>query len=166
MADRGSSRVPFGSKAGPAEALAAAEVSLLPGFRQYGLAYRLYAETLAAEPDVPAVPTRYEAASAAVQLLAGRDPAKMVDPEESARLHRQAREWLREAVAADPDPQAVRRRLKDPAFAPVREPAGLAALPVAERTEWERLWADVAHRSERPMAGENGSGPGAADGEG
>jgi hypothetical protein len=60
----------------------------------------------------------------------------------------------------------VRRRLKDPAFAPVREPAGLAALPVAERTEWERLWADVAHRSERPMAGENGSGPGAADGEG
>jgi tetratricopeptide (TPR) repeat protein len=132
--------------ASPAEALAAAEVSLLPMHRQYGLAYRLYLEVLTAEPDLVTSPTGYEAAGAAIQLAAGQDPARPISAEDSARLHEQARTWLRQAVQADPDPQAVTRRVKALAFAPVREPAGLAALPVAERRAWERLWSEVAGR--------------------
>jgi tetratricopeptide (TPR) repeat protein len=149
----------------PADALAAAEVSLLPVHRRYGLAYRLYSEMLAADPELPVVPTRYDAAGAAVQLAAGRDPGGPVDPAKSARLHEQARTWLKEAVAADPDARAARRRLLDPVFAPVREPAGLAALPPAEREAWERFWDELVRRAGSPKAAEAPAHPPVSDGE-
>ena len=40
--------------------------------------------------------------------------------------------------------QVLPRWQQDPDLASVRDPAGLAKLPAAERVEWQKFWADVA----------------------
>jgi eukaryotic-like serine/threonine-protein kinase len=98
---------------------------------------------------------RYNAACAAAQASAiEADPGKL-DDKERARLRKEALDWLRADLGAytrlaeNADArQAVWQRLthwlKDADLAGVRGPKSLAALPEAERKEWQKLWADVA----------------------
>jgi hypothetical protein len=47
--------------------------------------------------------------------------------------------------------------LQDADFAGIRDAAALARLPEAERTDWQKLWADVAgllRRTDEPKAAE------------
>jgi tetratricopeptide (TPR) repeat protein len=120
---------------------------------------RLYAEALAEEPALAAAPEadhRYQAARAAALAGRGRgNDAADLDAKERARLRKQALDWLRadldrwtERLDSSKDGSAaVRAALerwgKDAALAGVREPAELAALPEAERSDYVRLWADV-----------------------
>src|SRR5207244_10488207 len=112
-----------------------------------------YREAVAARPALAdALPAghRYDAACAAAR--AGAVPER----EEAADFRRQALAWLREDLAA------WRRLADDPArthaqarfylrlwqrtadLAGLRDAAGLARLPAAERDACRRLWADVA----------------------
>jgi hypothetical protein len=69
---------------------------------------------------------------------AGSDAASL-SPGEKTGLRRRALAWLRAAEAKGvPARQLAGGRAE---FAPVRTPAGLAALPPDERAEWEAFWA-------------------------
>ena len=98
----------------------------------------------------------------------GRDPealaaagkgedAKNLSPEQRGKLRRQALDWLRADLAAytkhaEKDNKAARQLvqqrlpywLQDADLATVREAKALAALPEAERKQWDKLWQDVA----------------------
>ena len=91
--------------------------------------------------------------------LAGTGGGRDAPPPEGpgrAQLRGQALAYLRQQHAAsarelDPDdPKSVRRVrdrlsnwLADPDLDAVRRPEALAALPEAERAQWEALWDDV-----------------------
>jgi tetratricopeptide (TPR) repeat protein len=101
---------------------------------------------------------RYNAACAAALAGCGQGTdADQTDDKSRARLRLQARDWLRieladsrRLVEKEPKEQGWKVRMKmqrwqqDANLAGVRDPAWLAKLPVAERVEWEKLWADVA----------------------
>jgi hypothetical protein len=101
---------------------------------------------------------RYSAACAAALIGSGRSTdADGASEEERGRRRRQALQWLREDLAYwaklldGKTPQAaatVRGKLehwqRDPDLEGLRDPAGLARLPEAEREAWGQLWADVA----------------------
>ncbi|HEX4590365.1 MAG TPA: hypothetical protein VH120_10580, partial [Gemmataceae bacterium] len=118
------------------------------------------AEALAADPrlteDLPAG-HRFNAARAAALAGWGRgDDAVELGEGERARRWIQAREWLRQDLAActnriqtgmPPDLVEVRKALAawrdDPDLAGLRAADALARLLADERHDWERLWSDA-----------------------
>jgi tetratricopeptide (TPR) repeat protein len=97
--------------------------------------------------------TTYEAARAAVRAAAGQDPKNVPRGEpERAGLRRKALDWLRADLELTTRLQgqgqmpgwSITAWQTEPALASVRDPAGMAKLPAAERAQWQRLWADVA----------------------
>jgi len=100
---------------------------------------------------------RYAAACAAALAGSGQgeDTAKL-DDKEKARLRGQALTWLKADLAARVkqlaskqahDRDDAKARLlhwrQDTDLVGVRDPAGLANLPEAERAAWQRLWREV-----------------------
>jgi hypothetical protein len=142
------------------------------GTKRFAGAARLYAEAL--ESDAGLVQDRearhrYRAACAAARAVAGRgqdDPAP--DDGQKVKLRGQALAWLKAELAAWADsatPGSTQTR-QDPFWmfqgwrsdgnlASVREPEALAKLPVAERKEWEALWAEVEAAIKRAAASGN-----------
>jgi serine/threonine-protein kinase len=121
---------------------------------------QLYAEAFAADrklPDDHRALHRYGAACCAALAGCGRgEDAGKLDGKEKARLRALALGWLAADLALwskqlergkGADHYEVGARMRrwqnDADLAGVREPAGLAALPEAERAAWARLWADV-----------------------
>jgi serine/threonine protein kinase/Tfp pilus assembly protein PilF len=138
---------------------AAEQLRLARLCREFGRPYtaaRFYAAAFAARPalaDDLRSANRYDAACAAVRAAAepGPDEPRPGEPER-ASLRRQALAWLRADLAAwtrlqqgakaSGWPQRIWRT--DAALASVRDRAPLEKLPQEERTQWRRLWADVA----------------------
>jgi tetratricopeptide (TPR) repeat protein len=126
----------------------------------HAAATRLYAAAFAADARLVGdrkAGHRYNAACSAA--LAGCGKGKDDPPPDEAarvRLRRQALDWLR-AERADQtrvlksgrpaDRSTVQQRLehwrRDPDLAGLRDPEALAKLPVAERADWQKLWAEV-----------------------
>jgi tetratricopeptide (TPR) repeat protein len=140
--------------AGAAELLSLARLC-----REFGRPYtaaRFYAAAFAARPalaDDLGSANRYDAACAAVRAAAEPGPEEPRPGEpERAGLRRQALDWLRADLAAwtrlqqgakaSGWPQRIWQT--DAALASVRDHAPLEKLPQEERTQWQRLWADVA----------------------
>jgi Tfp pilus assembly protein PilF len=143
----------------------------------YAAAARFYAEAFTRQPALAAdlrFGDRYEAACAAALAGCGQGKdADHLDAKERARLRRQARDWLRDQLAAwdevltrnHPEAAAVVRQkmrhwLRDADFTGVRDPKALAKLPEAERADWRRLWAQVqqlAIRAEGKVAALSGT---------
>ncbi len=141
-----------------AEGLALAKMGYDKGL--HAAASRLWAAALESDPKLAEdrrAPHRYDAACAAALAGCGRgkdDPA----PDEAARakLRAQALGWLRAELSAwkrvamtvAPDNKesvagALAHWKRDGDLAGVRDEAGLAKLPEAERADWKALWADV-----------------------
>ena len=101
---------------------------------------------------------RYKAACAAALAGCGQgNDASQLEVTERGRLRRQALDWLRADLAAwakelaknTPEARAaVRDKMlhwqTDADLAGVRGPQALAQLPEAERSDWQKLWRDVA----------------------
>jgi tetratricopeptide (TPR) repeat protein len=141
-----------------AEAIELAEGAHRMTRRRYLLAAQLYGRAFDIDPaladDLNAT-HRYSAAWCAAQAAAGKDDEMTaLGVEEWGHLTGLALEWLRADLrlrtsqANDPKlwPEA-RKALTfwkdDKGLASVRDPAWLAAMPLAERKGWEWLWRDV-----------------------
>jgi tetratricopeptide (TPR) repeat protein len=150
---------------GKAEPVDAAERAVLARFclehkRLFVTSARLYDRAFTDQPRLAAdlrAGHRYNAARAAALAGCGRgeDAAKQGD-EERQRWRAQARDWLRAELAwwtkyLEQGPSQTRAAVAktmshwqtDPDLAGLRDPAALANLPDAERTAWQKLWADV-----------------------
>jgi tetratricopeptide (TPR) repeat protein len=156
--------------AGAAERLQFAD--LCGATKRHAAAVSLYADAFAADPKLAhdlQAGHRYNAACAATLAAAGRGTdAGKLDDKERARLRQQALDWLRADLARwdkraeGGTPQAraaVQQTLyhwqQDADLAGVRDKPALAALPAAERADWEKLWTDVAdllHRLDKKAA--------------
>jgi len=128
--------------------------------RRYAAAERFFAGAFAADPklagDLKSF-NRYDAACAAALAASGQgEDAAKLDDKEKARLRGQALVWLKADLAAHlkqlaskqpHDRDEARARLlhwrQDTDLVGVRDPAGLAKLPEAERAAWQRLWREV-----------------------
>jgi tetratricopeptide (TPR) repeat protein len=142
-----------------AERLALADLCGQPFERRYALATRLYAEAFAADGALAGnlqTGNRLHAALAAAAAGCGKGAdAAGLDGKEKARLRGLALGWLRDDLALWAElgrkvPQAraaVHQVLqfwqRDASLAGVRDPAGLAGLPQAERAAWQKLWQEV-----------------------
>jgi tetratricopeptide (TPR) repeat protein len=145
----------------PAGAAEALQLAWLCQVRlRFAAAARLYANSFAADPT-PAnelsAGHRFNAARCAALASAGwGDGAPPPGDAERIRLRGQALEWLRadlaawrkQVAAANPAALPAARRsfalwLREFRLFAVREKEELAKLPGAERTAWEKLWADV-----------------------
>jgi serine/threonine protein kinase/Flp pilus assembly protein TadD len=140
--------------------IALAGLCQLPCKKRYATAARFYEEAFAAEPnragDRPS-DARYDAACDAARAGCGQGAdADTLDTAARARLRQQALNWLRAELAArqkvleeDRSKAALSVRqqmqhwLQDPDFAGARGPEALAQLPEAERSAWQKLWAEV-----------------------
>ena len=129
--------------------------------KHYATAARLYAEALAATPQLTEdlrAGHRFNAARAAALAGGGHgdDAAGLGEPEREA-LRKQARNWLRLDLAAwakkvdtgtEADRIQARKTLApwrdDPDLAGLRDAETLERLPPSERQEWRALWQDVA----------------------
>jgi Flp pilus assembly protein TadD len=143
-----------------AERIALAEIC--GAYKKLPLAsFRFYSDAFAAQPQLAddlQNPHRSNAACAAALARCGLGKdADQTDVKERVRLRRQALDWLRADLAAnrqllDKEPDKARALVvermanwqQDPDFACVRGTEALAKLPEAERTEWTKLWQDVA----------------------
>jgi tetratricopeptide (TPR) repeat protein len=129
--------------------------------KRYAAAARLYADALAADPNLAddlKSGHRYDAACYAALAAAGQcTDAPKPDDKERARLRVRALGWLRadralwqkradsgQAESRATAQRALRHWQQDADLAGVRDKAALAALPAEERAEWDKLWADVA----------------------
>jgi Flp pilus assembly protein TadD len=128
--------------------------------RRYVAAERFFAAAFAADARLAEDVNnwnRYDAACAAALAGCGRGvDAAELDETDRARLRGQALAWLRADLAVHRK-QLASERAKERAEARdrlqhwtqdidlvgVREAAGLAKLPEAERTAWEKLWQEV-----------------------
>jgi hypothetical protein len=123
--------------------------------RLYSATVRFYAEAF----DADARLARHQYSAACAAALAGCGQGADVprpSAAERARLRQKALGWLRAELALRASPakggtppdraalQDLRNWQTGPDLAGVRDAAGLAALPAAERAAWEKLWADVA----------------------
>jgi serine/threonine-protein kinase len=129
-------------------------------------AARLYDAAFKEQPalaDQPNAPYRLWAARAAARAGSGSgDDTDKLSEQEKAALRGQALAWLRAefdvwtrrakdrkpvqpaGVPASPHPaRFVRESQQTTDLAGVRDPAGLARLPEAERAQWNSFWADV-----------------------
>jgi serine/threonine protein kinase/tetratricopeptide (TPR) repeat protein len=130
---------------------------------RYAAAARLSAEAFQAQPKLAEdleVQHRYNAACAAALAGCGQDKdSGKLDDKESARLRRQALDWLRadleawrhllekgpnKARSAAAATEVLQHWLADADFAGVRGPAALAKLPESDRQAWQELWSGVA----------------------
>jgi tetratricopeptide (TPR) repeat protein len=132
----------------------------------YAASARLYAEAFATDAklaDDMQQQHRYNAACVAALAGCGQgaDAGTLDDPER-ARLRQQALDWLtadlafwaQQAESADPKVRAkVQQTLKhwqaDTDLAGLRDQAGLAKLPDAEREACQKLWGEVAEVLQR-----------------
>src|SRR5262249_37322556 len=110
---------------------------------------------------------RYQAACSAAQAGCGEgEDAATVPDKARASLRKQALEWLRADLAGrarqleggTPQGRAEVQIVlhiwrRDPALAGARDAGPLAALPPAERADWQKLWADVAVTQSRAREG-------------
>jgi serine/threonine-protein kinase len=125
--------------------------------RTHALA-RLYADAFAADPRLaedPSAGHRFRAARAAALVGCGRGAdATGLGEQDRSRWRKQARQWLREELAAwdkslDSSPAArtlagrtLARWRADPDLAGLRAPAELARLSADERKDCLALWAE------------------------
>jgi eukaryotic-like serine/threonine-protein kinase len=118
----------------------------------YATSARLYAEAFRDDPGLaedPPSDKRYNAACAATLAAAGRgEDRPPPDADARARWRQQALDWLKADLErrgrTGPAPRERLARWKqDPDLAGVRDGPALAALPAAEREEWQALWAEV-----------------------
>jgi Flp pilus assembly protein TadD len=158
-------------QAKPASATEALELARLCACkRHHAASVRFYADAFARKPDLAedlGAGHRYNAACSAALAAAGSgEDAGTLDEKERTRWRRQALAWLRADLdgrgrqLASKDAKAVkdaRARLehwqKDAELAGVRDAPALAALPGAERQEWQKLWDEVARLLDQPLAG-------------
>jgi tetratricopeptide (TPR) repeat protein len=142
----------------PADCLDLAELCVVK--KHYATAARLYAEALAATPQLTEelrAGHRFNAACAAALASGGHgdDGAGLGEPER-AGLRKQACDWLRLDLAAwakkvdtgkESDRIQARKTLApwrdDADLAGLRDPDALAKLPPAERQECSTLWCDL-----------------------
>jgi superkiller protein 3 len=153
------------------EAASLASMCQQPYQKRYAASARLYADAFAAEPKLAAdlrQQHRYNAACSAALAAAGQgEDARLLPDKVIFMFRRWALTWLRddlkayEGLAVQTNPavrQAVRQRLlhwqEDSDLAGLREPATLAKLPDTERSECQKLWADVAALLKKCSAGE------------
>jgi tetratricopeptide (TPR) repeat protein len=143
---------------GSDERIALAQVAALKSL--HWTAARLYAEGFSDKPALaedPRIGHRYGAAVAAVRAAFGEGKeAEKPSEKDRVELRRRALEWLRadlgtweKAAKSDPSARtnlglALRQWQQNAALAPVRDKEALAKLLEAERTAWQKLWADVA----------------------
>jgi serine/threonine-protein kinase len=133
---------------------------------QYGVADRLWAEALAANPRLGEDrQTQHRYAAACAAALAGCGQGKDDPPPDAAAragLCRQALGWLRAELAAwgrvlDAGDPKLRASIaptlihwkRDSDLAGVRDADALSKLPEAERKLWQALWTDVDRLLER-----------------
>jgi hypothetical protein len=122
--------------------------------RRYVAAARLSGEAFRAEEKLAndlEAGHRYRAATAAALAGGGhgRDASKLTN-EARVALRGQALDWLKADLAAwrshsdgSQRARALQSWRADPALAGVRDEAGLAKLPSAERATWGEFWAEV-----------------------
>jgi serine/threonine-protein kinase len=139
--------------------------------KYYATAARLYAEALAATPQLTEdlrAGHRFNAARAAALAGGGQgDDVAGLTKSELERLRKQARHWLRLDLAAwakTVDTGTVSERIQarrtlppwrdDPDLAAMRDPAALGKLPPAERQECRALWRDLDALLERAQGPE------------
>ena len=140
----------------------------------HATAARLWAEALAADPksgDDRKAQYRFHAACAAVMAGSGqgKDNPKPDDASKST-LRVQALRWLKAELSAwrrvdmtvgPGNKELVAKTLEhwktDADLAGVREEKALAALPEAERAEWQSLWDDVAALIQKTRKGPSGT---------
>jgi serine/threonine-protein kinase len=129
--------------AGAAECLDLADLCHYKGL--YASSVRFFTEAFAADARLADdFQARHRFRAACSAALAGRSRG-----EEAARMRGQALAWLRADLArgATLEPivlqMALARWKIESGLAGVRDAAGLAALPAAERAAWEKLWAEV-----------------------
>ena len=125
---------------------------------QHRAAVRFYTDAFKDDPtianDLPAA-HRSRAAYSAALAAAGKGKDAPVAEQDRAALRRQALGWLRANLQANSalldkakeNRPVVRRRLTSwlqaTELADVREDKAVAALPEAERKEWQQFWAEV-----------------------
>jgi serine/threonine protein kinase/tetratricopeptide (TPR) repeat protein len=142
----------------PAEAIEFAILAARPPKRRYGLGVRLYSEAFAADPalaDPLKYPHCYWAACDAVRAATGKDTEMTALGVEEwgyftgqalKRLRADLAVWTSQAKDPKEQPQVgetLNSWKEEPALAPVRDPASLAAMPLTDRKAWETLWRDV-----------------------
>jgi len=147
-----------------AERLQLAWLCQQPHKELYAASARLFSAAFADDPKLGKA-NRYNAACAAALAGCGqgKDAGKLAESER-ARLRRQALDWLKADLAAwrqqlekDPTkaritvPKQMEHWQRDADFAHVRGPEALARLPEAERSEWQKLWEEVAAIQKRAV---------------
>jgi tetratricopeptide (TPR) repeat protein len=127
---------------------------------RHAAAVRFYNEAFADKPQLADdlnAGHRYNAACAAALAGCGQGKdADKLDTKECARLRKQALDWLRADLkayrqvmdkSADKAGPTIAQRMQhwlaDTDFTGVRGAESLARLPVSERQDWQKLWADV-----------------------
>jgi len=132
-------------------------------------ATRLYAEALAADPElgeaVDGSSVRYNAACVAILCAQGPSQDAASDDAERTRLRKQALDWFRADVSVaskrlakkqtPPDPWSqwfCNHSLKNPELAGIREPAELLKLPADEQAAFTQLWEEIAALSSSTQA--------------
>jgi tetratricopeptide (TPR) repeat protein len=143
----------------PIEACEFAELCAQPFQKRYAAAARLSERAFVADPklaaDLKAI-HRYNAARFAVRAAGGEGIDPPADAAARTALRQKALVWLRadldlqrkQAASADGGERGTAAAklahwLVDTDLAGVRDPEPLAKLPAAERSEWEKFWADV-----------------------
>jgi tetratricopeptide (TPR) repeat protein len=129
--------------------------------KRYKAAVRHHKAAIASDPiwaKNPALFLKFNAACAAVLGGSGqgKDAATDGDATSQLALRQQALEWLKaeliswsqfaEQVPQEKRPEIASELMKwlnDGDLDTVRDPAKIQLLPVAEREQWQRLWADV-----------------------
>jgi tetratricopeptide (TPR) repeat protein len=143
----------------PAQACALASLCAQPFQKRYTFAVRLYDRAFRADPLLAAdlqAADRYYASTYAVLAAGGEGKDPPADAAARTALRQQGLGWLRadlvlrhkQAISGDAGLRdwaawGLDYWLTDPDLAGVREPGRLAALPAAERADWEKLWAAV-----------------------
>jgi serine/threonine protein kinase/Flp pilus assembly protein TadD len=135
----------------------------------YAACARFYREAFDAEPkraDDLSRAHRYDAARAAALAGCGQGKdAANLEPQEHARLRKQALIWLRADLIAwsalEKESEKTRPRVlaamrdwqQDPDFNGVRDEAALAKLGGNERRDWQKLWKEVEELRKRAAEG-------------
>jgi tetratricopeptide (TPR) repeat protein len=139
----------------------------------YFTSFRFYVEVFADQPQLADDlhgQHRYNAACTAALAGCGQgEDAGKVDDAERARLRRHALEWLRADLARyaeflDKGPDQARAAVsktlqhwrQDTDLMGVRGAEALAKFSDAERTEWSKLWQDVARLAKQAAEGKSG----------